>query len=535
MEAKSAKQFNITGPCVPEKHYMLPVLPRLPGVNEMIDNENYFILHAPRQSGKTTFIKALTEKINKDSQRYALYCSLAILREATDKIEAIDLIVSRINWSIKYSSVDTIKHKVFSYDTLSGMSSPDTKIQEILTILCLDLDKPVVVFFDEADSLIGPGLLTFLTQIRDGFINRNDLGNKFPSSLALIGMRNIRDYLSTNHPDSVGGHLASPFNIVTKKMTLANFTEREIGALYRQHTLATGQVFEDSAIAKAWYWSEGQPWLVNALAREVVTEQLNNDFSVTITKDHIDEAAEILIKRRDTHIDSLLERLKEPRVIKVMDFVFAGTKGKNIPIDSDDRQYCIDLGLVIKNDDQSLRPANKIYQEVIFRKITDQIEYILTINQHKNMWTDGKVLFISNLLKEFQKFWRHDSRSFPSRYKDFAASKYDEATYTFMLLAYLQKIINSGGSVHRQFSEGRGAIDITAIYNGHEYLIEAKLNEKYFSLEDSLKQLSGYMDTAGTNEAWLVIFDRDLEKSWDEKIYWKTQEYNGKTIHVVGC
>ncbi|MDR0550361.1 MAG: ATP-binding protein [Deltaproteobacteria bacterium] len=529
-----SKQFNTTGPCVPKKHYMLPVLPRLPFVNELINNENYFTLHAPRQSGKTTFIKALTDKINKDGQRYAFSCSLGNLRNLTDKNEAVTTIISQLNESLLASKVEILKQKADIYDYLPGMTAPDRKVRRFLNQLCQDLDKPLVVFFDEADSLIGPGLLTFLVQIRDGFNDRDDLVNKFPSSLALVGMRDIRDYLASNHPDSVGAHLASPFNIVAKKMTLANFTEREIETLYRQHSLATGQVFEDSAIANAWYWSEGQPWLVNALAREVVTEQLNNDFSVTITKDHIDEAAEILIKRRDTHIDSLLERLKEPRVVKVMDFVFAGTKGK-VAIDIDDRQYCIYLGLVVKNEDQSLRPANKIYQEVIFRKITDQIEYTLTINQDKNVWTDGKVLFMSNLLREFQKFWRHDSRSFPARYKDFAASKYDEATYTFMLLAYLQKIINSGGSVHRQFSEGRGFIDISAIYNGHEYLIEAKLNEKYFSLEDSLKQLSGYMDITGASEAWLIVFDRDLEKSWDEKIYWKTQEDNGKIINIVGC
>jgi hypothetical protein len=248
----------------------------------------------------------------------------------------------------------------------------------------------------------------------------------------------------------------------------------------------------------------------------------------------MDQAAEILIQRRDTHIDSLLERLKEPRVIKVMDAVFAGTKGK-VPINSDDRQYCVDLGLVVKNGDQALRPSNKIYQEVFSRVITDQIEYVIDPNVDIHIWTDGKVLFMSNLLKEFQRFWRHDSRSFPFRYVDFAAFKYDEATYSFMLLSYLQKVINSGTKVYRQFSEGRGDIDIVAKFKDHEYLIEVKLKEKYFSLENSLKQLSGYLDAAGENEGWLVVFDRDLERSWEEKIYWETQEYNGKTIHVVGC
>ena len=204
MKALSPKRFNTTGPCVPEKHYMVPVLPRLPAVNEMLANENYFIFHAPRQSGKTTFIKALTEKINKDDISYAFSCSLATLRNVIDKNEAINIIASQLNMGMKASKIDKINKKADTFDTLPGMNTPDRKVRTILNQLCLDLDKPLVVFFDEADLLSGPGLLTFLAQIRDGFNDRDNFGNKFPSSLALVGMRNIRDYLASNHPESVG-------------------------------------------------------------------------------------------------------------------------------------------------------------------------------------------------------------------------------------------------------------------------------------------------------------------------------------------
>jgi hypothetical protein len=432
------------------------------------------------------------------------------------------------------SRVEIIRQKADTFDLLPGMSSPDRKVKKILNQLCMNVDKPLVVFFDEADLLSGAGLLTFLAQIRDGYNDRDSFINKFPSSLALVGMRNIRNYLASDHPETSGQHLASPFNIVAERMTLANFTQEEIGQLYGQHTEATGQVFEESAIAKAWLWTEGQPWLVNALARQIVQINLKNDYSVVITDLQVNRAAENLIDRRDSHIDSLLERLKEIRVIKVMDSVFAGTKG-TVPINSDDRQYCIDLGLVVKNEDQSLRPSNKIYQEVFSRVITDQIQYALDVNIDPKKLTDGKVLFMSDILRAFQKFWRHDSHSFPFRFKDFAAFKYDEATYSFMLESYLQKIVNSGGTVQRQFSEDRSAVDLAAIYNNHEYLIEVKLNEYYFDMDDAQAQLAGYLGAAGEKEGWLVIFDRDLDKSWDEKIYWDTKQIGKLTIHVVGC
>ncbi|MDR1052111.1 MAG: ATP-binding protein, partial [Deltaproteobacteria bacterium] len=62
MTLKPIKIFNTAGPCNILEHYMLPVLPRLPDVSEMIEAKEYFILHAPRQSGKTTYLRFLTDK-----------------------------------------------------------------------------------------------------------------------------------------------------------------------------------------------------------------------------------------------------------------------------------------------------------------------------------------------------------------------------------------------------------------------------------------------------------------------------------------
>jgi hypothetical protein len=73
------------------------------------------------------------------------------------------------------------------------------------------------------------------------------------------------------------------------------------------NTQDTGQVFTEAAIATAFDLTQGQPWLVNALAKEVV-EEMVTDTNIAITSEHILEAKEILIKRQDTHLDSLAER-----------------------------------------------------------------------------------------------------------------------------------------------------------------------------------------------------------------------------------
>ena len=56
------KTFNVAGPCFPAKHYMLPALDRMPEIRRLVEQEMYLVVHAPRQTGKTTAFKAL-EKI----------------------------------------------------------------------------------------------------------------------------------------------------------------------------------------------------------------------------------------------------------------------------------------------------------------------------------------------------------------------------------------------------------------------------------------------------------------------------------------
>lgn len=116
---------------------------------------------------------------------------------------------------------------------------------------------------------------------------------------------------------------SSPFNIKVSSLTLRNFNSTEVRELYQQHTQDTGQIFTDQAIDIAFDLTQGQPWLVNALAKEVV-ENILTDRNVAITSEYILKAKEILIARQDTHLDSLTERLREKRVKAIIEPILAG-------------------------------------------------------------------------------------------------------------------------------------------------------------------------------------------------------------------
>ena len=515
------KYFNIAGPCNETKHYMIPVIQRNHEILKLIEQEQYFVIHAARQTGKTTTIQHFVNYLNSQNKFYALYCSLESVQTFGEPEKGIFEIFNNLKFAITFS--DLPQKENFGKDL--NLYETTVLIKSALVSYCKLLDKPLVIFIDEIDCLQNETLITFLRQIRDGFITRNTI--PFMQSVALVGMRNIRDYKSKIRDTHQTLGSASPFNIITKALTIRNFSISDIETLYSKHTQSTGQVFERAAIDKIVEQTDGQPWLVNAIAREIIEEILGNDYTKPITAELVEEAIQIIILRRDTHIDSLLDKLKDMRVRRIIEPIILG-KSNSISISNDDTQYCLDLGL-IKIVNGEILPANKIYNEVIIRTLSSDTQFEL-IQKIKPEWVDvnGK-LNMTGLLIGFQQFWRENADIWVEKYE------YKEAAPHLILQAFLQRVINGGGTILREYASGRERMDLCVIYGDNKYTIELKIRYSKSVVREGIEQLANYMRTIGEEIGWLVIFDRNSAKNWDEKIFWEIENYEGKTIHVVGC
>ncbi|MDR1878768.1 MAG: AAA-like domain-containing protein, partial [Bacteroidales bacterium] len=254
------RYFNVAGPCNKAEHYMIEASTRLQGIEELINLKQYFVIHAARQSGKTTYLKDLTQRLHVEEKYYVLLCSLENMERIVDPREGIPEIVRKIKNLLRVSN---IPHKMEFAKEADYENFTDVLNLE-LTLFCMLLDKPLIIFFDEADCLSEDTLITFLRQLRNGYNSRPE--TPFVHSVALVGMRNIRDYKDRIRPERDTMGSASPFNIITEALTLKNFTQEEIILLYGQHTEDTGQIFEPAAVELVWEQTQGQPWLVNAIA-----------------------------------------------------------------------------------------------------------------------------------------------------------------------------------------------------------------------------------------------------------------------------
>ena len=523
-----SRWFNIGGPCIAADHYMLPASDRLPDVWSLIRKKQYFVVHAPRQCGKTTAFRALMDEINAKGDMAAMYCSVEAMQCISDPKVALTSIVAELVSAM--SQYTAIFGKTAREDLMKFSKGLDfaSALKDSLEWLAQRAGKPFVVFFDEVDCLEFGVLVSFLRQLRNGRIGCT-APNSFPVSMALIGLRNIRDYKMFVRPQNQSTGEASPFNVITKAMTISLFTEEEMRALYRQHTDETGQVFEEAALKKAWDYSRGQPYLVNALARWCVEEIHKEDFSKPVTGADMDAAKEGLIRERGTHLDSLMEKVYDPRIRPIVEKMMVGEEIDR-DVQKENINYAIELGLLV-DDRGTITPANPIYTETIGRYLTRGTQDAILSETQENVWVKDGKLDMPALMAAFQDFWRENATP-----ESFVSQNFHEAYPHFVLQAFLQRVVNGGGQIIREMAIGRGRLDLGVVFGNEKYAVEVKTAALYAkSPEKAHEQILKYMDGLGVSEGWLVVADADVTKPWDGKISTTDMTFGTKTVHLVRC
>ena len=407
----------------------------------------------------------------------------------------------------------------------------DAALKTVLSDLCQKLDRPFVLCIDEVDALVGDTLISLLRQIRSGYPERP---SSFPASIILCGVRDVRDYRIHSEKDReiiTGG---SAFNIKAKSLRLGNFSREETRALCMQHTKETGQVFEEDALTAIWHLTCGQPWLVNALAYEVCFEiQEGRDRKNPVTSLMVEEAKERLILRRETHLDQLADKLKEERVRRVIEPILMGDVYEGM-LRADDIEYVQDLGLITQAVGGKIMIANRIYQEIIPRQLAWESQSGMAIQQSWFVDADGK-LKVPTLIESFRQFFRENSESWIERFH------YKEAGPQILLQAFLQRIINGGGRIDREYGLGSTRTDLFILWrlkdgSFQRVIIELKIlrRSREQTIIDGMAQTWKYVDRCGADEAHLIIFDRAVKKPWEDKIFLEKRVFGVTDDHQVG-
>ena len=504
--------FNTEGPIRPDDHYHVPPLDRvdLDELLGLVRDKRYFVLHAPRQTGKTSALLALRDLLNAGGDHRCVYVNVEAAQAARENVaEAMRVILYRL----ESQEQATLHSRILAgiWPEALDRAGPLGALQASLERWCMADPKPLVLLIDEIDTLVGDTLLSVLRQLRTGYPDRPD---RFPQSVILCGVRDVRDYriYSTAQNALVLG--GSAFNIKSKSLRLGDFTEAETRALLAQHAEETGQAFTDGALELILTRSAGQPWLVNALCREACFEsETGRDRSHAITEGDILDAQERLILARVTHLDDLANKLREERVRRVVEPILTGASVS--AWSTEDVAYVHDLGLIALDDEGTPRIANPIYAEVVPRHLNHAVQMGLPQRMAWYVDADGG-LDVDGLIAAFQTFFREHSEHWVQRFE-----QYHEAGPQLLLQAYLQRIVNGGGRLEREYALGRGRVDLLILWphagRTRKFVVECKVLHKdpERTIAEGLAQTRGYMDRCAAEAGHLIVFDRAPDRTWE--------------------
>ena len=342
--------FNTEGPVVARKHYCIPPLERV-NVAEllaMIAQERYFVLHAPRQTGKTSALLALRDLLETGGagDYRCVYVNVEAAQAVGEDVErAMRVILGEMGNSALFQG-DGFLDGIWS-DILARFG--DAALGAALAHWCRADPRPLVLLIDEIDTLIGDTLIAVLRQLRVGYVQRPE---GFPQSVVLCGVRDVRDvrdyriHSRTGKGAVTGG---SAFNIRAESLRMGDFTEADVHTLVAQHTEETGQAFTAEAlgdgVGRSRWASRG--WSMRCAPARASGDKAGRDRSRAITAEAVMAAREHLVQSRAVHLDQLADKLQEARVRRVVEPLLSG--GDERASTARDIEYVRDLGLIARD------------------------------------------------------------------------------------------------------------------------------------------------------------------------------------------
>ncbi|MDI3288299.1 ATP-binding protein [Polyangium sp. 15x6] len=499
------RTFSTEGPCDPARHHHLPAAPRLAEGLGLVDEGAYFLVRAPRRTGKTTSLRALAAELLA-SGRYAALVTSAEVGEplGNDVARAEEALLASIRLSAEHDLPPELRPPPLP------ASADGTRIWAALSAWARVCPRPLVLFFDGADTLHGAALRTVLRQLEIGFPRRPAA---FPWSIVLAGQLDLRlEPFRAAGDAPVRPGLTGPFETALSPEPLRTFTEDEIRALYAQHTHETGQTFEKDAIRAAREATAGHPFLVQALGRELVTTVPRAE---AIREPHVRAAIHHLVDHRVTPIDALAARLAEPRVRRVVEPLLAGTALVARALD-DDIRHARDLGLLAEDD--PARIESGIHRALVPRLLASSVGRAITDDPARFYTTDG-ALDVEALLHAFAVFYKTHARTLV------ANAAYEAVAPELVFLGYLYRMIEPRGRVDVRWGGSRGRIDVVlrvVLAGGDEqheaFVLVSRRKGESGAKARAVGFLEDVLDAEGLASGTVVLFDRRGKRAAGERV-----------------
>lgn len=509
------KEFNDVGLCVPNLHYMVDISEKIEAIMRLVEKGKYFTINRPRQFGKTTILFLLADRLNQQADYVALEISFEGTSDTTFASEqdfCLDFL-QMITQAMKFTDTelsDYLQQRVQQVDNFAELSL-------FISQYVLEIDKKVVMLIDEVDKSSNNQLfLDFLGMLRNKYLQRIKGQDETFHSIILAGVHDVKTLKAKIRPDMASKY-NSPWNIAVDFKIDLSFAPREIETMLQAYSLEKGTQPDISAIAhRLYYYSSGYPYLVSKLCKFIDEDILPHRADKNWYVEDVEAAFKMIVDESytTTLFDSLAKNLENNRDLYTLVSQIA-LNGESLPFTITNPVINLGhlYGILVPSPQGQCQIHNRIFEQRIYAHLMSEIlqKKYREINRLGGPeFYSAAGLDVKLILQRFQAFMKEQYST--------QDVKFLEREGRLLFLAYLRSIINGVGFDFKEpnVSQER-RMDIVITYQTKRYVIELKIWRGQQYHEQGLGQLSDYLDIYGLTEGFLLIYDFNKNKRYQEE------------------
>ncbi|MCL2284152.1 MAG: AAA-like domain-containing protein [Fibromonadales bacterium] len=499
------REFNVTGLCLPNRHYMADISEKVRQIVDMVEKEKYFTINRGRQYGKTTTIRQLEKALQKKDYQVARISFEGIGDTPFENEEKFcQNIIDQISRAINRTNPEYAK--AWINDSLKTFKELDMFLNEVCK------NEKVVLIIDETDKTSNNFVfLRFVGMLRDKYLERDNGESATFQSVILAGVYDIKNLklkmiqAGTHQLQDGEKRINSPWNIAIDFKIDMSLNEKEIASMLVEYENDHKTGMDIEAIAKEIRaYTNGYPYLVSRICQNI-EEDLGQDW----TLQGVQNAVKEILFEQTTLFDDIFKNIESnPDLKDLLRELTVGNRAYLYSIDNQAIQLASIYGIVEKRGNL-VAIHNRIFEVRITNYFASEKELRdskLTMRASVECVTAGNKLNMEMLLKRFAE---HYYEMYNNKDIDFL-----ERECRLLFITYLRPFINGTGFYHLESEVRSGKrTDVIVDYLSEQFIVELKLWYGEVAHENAFEQVSDYLSSKNKDIGYLLTFDFRKEQN----------------------
>lgn len=502
------KRFNLTGVCVPDKHYMIDLSEKIDIIiRDYIEQGAYFTINRARQYGKTTMLSALARRLAGNYLVIRLSFEGIDDSNFNDNNSFVNMFVKNVAKRLRQMNVEQniIDEWIDGrYDESTVTNKAFDILGDKITRLCSSAEKGVVLLVDEVDkSSDNQIFLNFLGLLRSKYLDMQEGLDTSFQSVILAGVYNIKNLKLKLRPEAERKY-NSPWNIAADFNVDMSFSAEEIAKMLNEYSIDTGSIIDTQAVSeKIRFYTNGYPFLVSWICKWI------DEYGGRVwTIQNVENAEKALLNNDNTLFDDMIKNIENHKELKQA-IIIVLFKGEKIPFAK--TNAAINIGLmfgILAEKDKSVAISNIIFEIVLYNHIiSEKIMERYSFGYENNQFVENGALDMERALQNFQEVMKAEYRN-----EDVS---FIERQGRLLFLCFMKPIINGKGNYYVEpETRDNTRMDVVISYGGCEYIVELKIwrGEQY--RQKGLRQLEEYLDSRNSKKGYLISFSFNKDKMY---------------------